>query len=96
MEFEIADLNKSDELEKKIMITCSFNHCKCSFRQGRILSIKNTNINFIGPHKVEINYKGKKIVLIYFDKNNLFFYNRTMPIDNKKLDAILKELKGNK
>jgi len=38
---------KSEELEKRIRTTCSFNNAKCEFRQGRILYIGGTNISFI-------------------------------------------------
>ncbi len=85
---------KSEELEKRIKITCSFNSAKCEFKQGRILYIQNTNISFIEPHKVEITIKGKKLILIYFDRKNLFLYNRTMPITIKQLDTLLKSIKN--
>ena len=56
---------KSEELEKRIRTTCSFNNAKCEFRQGRILYIGGTNISFIEPHKVDVTIKGKKLILIY-------------------------------
>jgi len=57
---------KSEELEKRIRTTCSFNNATCEFRQGRILYIAGTNISFIEPHKVDVTKKGKKLILIYF------------------------------
>jgi len=38
---------KSEELEKRIRTTCSFNNATCEFRQGRILYMGGTNISFI-------------------------------------------------
>lgn len=82
---------KSEELEKRI--TCSFNKVKCEIRQERILHIANTNIYFIELYKVDITIKGKKLIVIYFDRNNLFLYNRTMHIKIRYLDLILKSIK---
>ncbi len=93
MDFLVENLWKNEEFEKRIATTCSFNNAKCEFTQGKILSIKNTNINLLEPHKVDITIKGKNLILIYFDRNNLFLYNRTMPITIKQLDSLLKNIK---
>ena len=94
MDFLIQNFDKNEEFEKRIAITCGFNNAKCSFTQGKILNVKNTNINFVEPHKVDVTIKGKKLILIYFDKNNMFLYNRTMPITVKQLDTLLKSIKS--
>ena len=93
MDFLIDDLNKNVQYESKIKNICSFNNVKCEFQQGKILIIKNTNISFIKPHQININIKDKQIILIYINEDNLFLYNRTMPITMKQLDILLKELK---
>ena len=49
----MEDLNQNAQFEKKITTLCSFNNVKCSFKQGKILTIKNTNISFIQPHQIE-------------------------------------------
>ena len=36
----------------------------------------------------------KKIIVIYFDEDNMFLYNRTMQIDMKKLNLILDTMRG--
>lgn len=94
MDFLIENLNKNDRFETKIKTVCSFNNVKCEFQQGKILTIRNTNICFIEPHKVNINVKDKKIILTYINEDNLFLYNRTMPITTKQLDKLLKEIKS--
>ena len=91
----MEDLNKNAQFEKKITTLCSFNNVKCSFKQGKILTIKNTNISFIEPHQIEIIIKSKKILLIYFNEDNLFLYNRKLPIDTNKLYTLIKEIKTN-
>lgn len=87
-------LPKDEKFENKIRIICSFNNLKCEFLQGRILTVNNTNVSFIEPHKIEITIKSKKIILLYFNKDNLFLYNRTMPITTKQLDTLLKDIKN--
>lgn len=87
------NLVKFEKLEKSIINICSFNNLKCEFIQGKILSIENTNISFIEPHRVIIKIKEKKLLLIYYDQENLFLYNRYMPLEIKKLDALLKTIK---
>lgn len=46
------NLVKFEKLDKSIINICSFNNLKCEFIQGKILSIENTNISFIWPHKL--------------------------------------------
>lgn len=94
MDYLIEDLNKNLQFEKKITTLCSFNNVKCSFQQGKVITIKGTNICFIEPHKIEIIIKSKKILLIYFNEDNLFLYNRSLPIDTKKLDVLIKDIKS--
>ncbi len=91
--FLIDNLQKCEPLEKKINITCSFNNVKCIFKHGRILILRNTNISFIEPHKSIIRIKDNTIILLFFNEDNLFLYNRTLPIDIKQLDKILKTVK---
>lgn len=90
----MEDLNQNAQFEKKITTLCSFNNVKCSFKQGKILTIQNTNISFIQPHQIEIIIKGKILLLFYFNEDNLFLYNRTLPIDTKKLDILIKDIKS--
>lgn len=93
VEFLQEKLIKCEKLENKIKIACSFNNLKCNFKQGRILTLKNTNISFIEPHKIEIIVEDKKLILIYFNEENLFLYNKTMPINIKQLDSLFKKIK---
>lgn len=95
MEYEVSNLIKDEQFEKRIITTCMFNNVKYQFKQGRILKIKNTNLSLIEPHRINITIKGKDIILIYFNKENLFLYNRSMPITIKNLDALLKGIKEN-
>lgn len=95
MEYELQDLNKDEKLEKRIVTTCRFNNVKYKFKQGRMLKIKGTNVSFIEPHTVNITIKDKDIIVIYYNKENLFLYNRTMPITIKELDTLLKNIKEN-
>lgn len=93
MRIRSKKLIKAVDFEKKIECTCSFNNAKCEFTQGKILTFEGTNISFIEPHRVEIKVKDKNILLLYFDENNLFLYDRTMPITIEILNNILKSIK---
>lgn len=94
MEFFSKKLVRSKEIENKIKFACSFNNAKCEFEQGRILTLDKTNISFIEPHRVIVSVKDKKILLLYFDKDNLFLYDRSMKITIAQLTDLLKVLKG--
>lgn len=94
MRYEIQDLNKDEKLEKRIVTTCMFNNVKYTIQQGRILKIVNTNIRLIGPHKINITIKGKDIIVIYFNKENMFLYNRSIPLSIKQLDTLIKDIKS--
>ena len=94
MRYEIQDLNKDEKLEKRIITTCMFNNVKYRFQQGRILKIVNTNVSLIEPHKVNITIKGKDIIVIYYNKDNMFLYNRYYPITIKLLDMVIKDIKS--
>ena len=80
-------------VDLKIRIACDFHSAKYEFTQGRILNVDRTNVSFIEPHRFLIKLNGKKIVIVYFDEDNMFLYNRRMPIDMKKLNLILDTMK---
>lgn len=86
-------LIRNEKFEKKIRIACDFHSAKYEFTQGRILNVDKTNISFIEPHRFLISVNGKKILVLYFDEDNMFLYNRTMPINMKKLNLILSAMK---
>ncbi len=94
MYFNEENLVRCEELENKIKIICSFNNVKYNFKRGRVLKVSNTNVNFIEPHRIDIIIGEKLIILIYFNANNLFLYNRTMPITTKQLDSLIKKIKN--
>lgn len=93
MNFNYKNLRKDNNFEKRIEITCNMNNAKCEFIQGKIIGIDKTNISIIEPHRVSITIKSKKLLVLYFDKDNLFLYDRTMPITIKKLVMLLKGIK---
>lgn len=94
MEYFSRKLVKSEELENKIKFVCSYSSSKYEIIEGHIISIAKTNISFIEPHRIVITIKGKKLLVIYYDKDNMFLYDRRMPIDIKKLDTLLKHIKS--
>ena len=91
MKKDYVDLRRNEKFEKKIRIACDFHSAKYEFTQGRILNVDRSNVSFIEPHRFLIKLNGKKILVLYFDEDNMFFYNRKMPIDmrNHKFNLIL-------
>lgn len=87
-------LLKNDKLENRIRLICSYNYASCNFEQGRIINIDKTNISFIEPNRVFIKIDKYIILIIYFDKDNLFLYSRTMPITLKGIELLLKHIKN--
>ncbi len=75
-----------EELEKKINNILKFNNIKAKLENG-IISLTNTNIAYIEPHKLEIN----EITYLFFNEcedvyiNNL---NRSIPL--KELEDFIK------
>jgi hypothetical protein len=94
MEILSKNLVRSEELENKIKFICSYSSSKYEIKEGHIINIDKTNISFIEPHKIIITIKRKKLLIIYYDKDNMFLYDRRMPIDIKKLDTLLKHIKS--
>lgn len=78
-----VDLKRNEKFERKIRIACDFHSAKYKFTRGRILNVDKVNVSFIEPHKFLIELNVKKIIVIYFDEDNMFLYNRTMQIDMK-------------
>lgn len=92
MEFTYKKLIKDEQFEKRIEITCAMHSAKCKFIQGKIIDIDDTNISFIEPHRIDITIKSHKLLVLYFDRDELFLYDRTMPITIKKLVMLLENI----
>lgn len=93
MSYNVEKLIKDEELEKKIKLICSFNKTKCNIKQGRIIYINDSNISFIDPHRIIIKVNSYKLLLLYYDDENIFLYDRRMPIDLKQIEIMLSKLK---
>lgn len=87
-------LKRNEKFERKIRIACDFHNAKYEFTQGKIINLDKVNVSFIEPHRFLIEVNKKKILVLYFDEENMFLYNRTMPIDIKKLNKILSAMKN--
>lgn len=89
-----VELKRNEKFERKIRIACDFHSAKYEFTRGKILNVDKVNVSFIEPHRFIIKLNNKKIIVLYFDDENMFLYNRTMPIDIKKLNLILDTMRG--
>ena len=64
VKYIVEKLTKSEELESKIKVLCSFKSIKFNIKQGRIISIENTNISFIVPHKIILDINKYKFYFV--------------------------------
>lgn len=85
----------SKELNKKIDNVCIYRNIKYEFHRGLILEIENTNISFIEPHQYHIKICDLTLILLSFDNNHIFLYNRYNLIDIAQLKAIIDSVKDN-
>lgn len=88
------NLEKNCKFNNRIEILCSFNRAKYIYIQGSINKINGVNLIIIEPHKYIIELNSKKIIVLYFNDNNIFLYSRRMPITFKQLELILKEMRN--
>jgi hypothetical protein len=95
MKYFSKKLVRNENLEKRIKTICSYNYSKCEIIEGHIISIDKTNISFIEPHRIIITIDNRiNLLVIYYDKDNIFLYTRAIQIDLKKLDTLLKKIKS--
>ncbi|MEG2106738.1 MAG: hypothetical protein RRY79_08145, partial [Clostridia bacterium] len=52
----------------------------------------DTNIGFIEFYRIAIMIKHHKLLVLYFDKDDLFLYDITMPIIIKNLIKVLENI----
>ena len=57
-------LDIDEKLEKRINNLLNFNNIKAKLENGNIISLTNTNIAYIEPHKLEIN----EITYLFFNE----------------------------
>lgn len=88
-----SSLRRNEKFERKIRIACDFHSAKYEFTQGKIINLDKVNVSVIEPHRFLIEVNGKKILVLYFDEDNMFLYNRSIPIDMKRLNKILSSMK---
>ncbi|MBO5182881.1 MAG: hypothetical protein J6B64_00610 [Bacilli bacterium] len=86
-------LGRFEKTEKKIEYTCSFSNAKYEFKQGKVINLEGYSLSIIEPHKYTIRVKDKSIIVIFFNEDNIFLYNRYFPIDMKQLKQLLSAMK---
>lgn len=80
-------LEIDEVLEKKINNLLKFNNIKAELKNGSILSLTNTNIVYIEPHRLEI----KGVIYLFFNKCEEVYINdlsRSIPL--KELEHFIK------
>ena len=68
---ETKELNISEELKKKVDMTCKFDYVKPTITNGNIKNIKGTNVAYLKPYIIKIN----NIDYLMFDECDDIFVN---------------------
>ena len=80
-------LEIDEALEKKINNLLRFNNIKANIKNGSIISLTNTNIAYIEPHKLEM----KGITYLFFNEcDNVYINNLSRSIPLKELENFIK------
>ena len=80
-------LEIDEVLEKKINNLLKFNNIKAKLEKGNIISLTNTNIAYIEPHKLEI----KGITYLFFNEcDNVYINDLSRSIPLKELENFIK------
>ena len=93
MTIETKELVISEELKRKVKMVCSFANVKSTIINGKIKSIKNTNIAMVKPHIVKI--KGIDY-LIFDDCNDIFINGYKEKIKFNDFEELEEKLKASK
>lgn len=84
-------LDIEESLEKKIKSTLKFLNIKSKIIKGNIISIKNTNLAYIEPHKLKI---GNTTYLFFNDCENVYINNLENYISLKALQDNIKKYRS--
>ena len=82
-------LDIEESLEKRIKTTLKFLNIKSKIIKGNIISIKNTNLAYIEPHKLVI---GNTTYLFFNECDNVYIDNLENYISLKDLQDHIKKL----
>ena len=93
MKYFSEKLSIGSKMEDKIRIMCSYNNAKYEMHIGHIIHIVNTNISFIEPHRVFIYKMGYQFLILIYDEDNIFIYERSKQISLKQVGLLLKGIK---
>lgn len=80
-------LEIDEVLEKKINNLLRFNNIKANIKNGSIISLTNTNIAYIEPHKLKI----RGVTYLFFNESDKVYINdlsRYIPL--KELEKFIK------
>ena len=93
MYFKSKKLRKAEIIEKRILDTCRYGGAKFGSICGSIITIKSTNISFIEPHKAIIDVKNIKLILLYYDNDSLFLFDRTNSLKISDLKCLINNIR---
>ena len=84
-------LDIEESLEKRIKTILKFLNIKAKIERGNIISIKNTNLAYIEPHKLVI---GNTTYFFFNECENVYINNLEKHISLKKLQDHIKNYRS--
>lgn len=84
---ETTELEISENLKKKVDMTCKFACVKTKYKNGNIKSIKNTNIAYVRPHIITIK---NNEYLIFEECDDIYVNGYNEKIKFKDLENYIK------
>lgn len=84
----------NNNLYNKLNNICIFSNTKLEVINGIVFKVKDTNINFIEPHRFVIVINDIKIILLCYDNLNLFLYEKDKPINIAILREMINSIKS--
>jgi len=88
---EIIPIN--EKLYKKLFNLCNFKNVKLDVINGIAFKVKDTNINFIEPHRFIISINNYKLILLCYDNINLYLFDKEVPITVPIVSDLISKIK---
>lgn len=96
MNFSKENMPLNKNLYNKLNNMCIYNNLKLEFKNGLIFKIKDTNINFIEPHRFIIKVNNVVLVLLCYDNLNLCLYDKNVIVNVPMLKELIVKIRSKK
>ncbi|MCI8567688.1 MAG: hypothetical protein HFG48_00025 [Bacilli bacterium] len=93
MKIKSEELLINESLYKKVYNLCEFSNLKLKFINGVVFRIKDTNANYLEPHRFIIRVQDYTIELLCYDNLHLYLFYRETRITVARVKDLIDYLK---